>query len=378
MTGLRIAVVGLAGIGQAHLHACGMADSILTAVCDSDARALAAAAEAHHVPSFASYEELVASGVCDAVVIATPPFLHVEQVSAALAAGLHVYCEKPLAPTARQCRQLAEAADTAGRRLAVGFQHRFQRSHLAVNALLAAGELGPVHRVSMTGTNWFRPDSYFTSSPWRARWRTAGGGTLLSTAIHQLDALVSFVGLPTRVTGRAFRALHRTVEVEDDAMALLEYESGARGTVVASSVDPAGVDRLEIHGDRGSLVAEGFRLNRASFPEAISAVSATSVDPFEVIDVAWDEIVSTGGPRESFNLIVDSHRDFADAVASDRAPINHGTEASQTIELVNAIYLSSVRGATVELPLDLDAFDDAYDKLCSGRLSLPTRPGSPS
>jgi predicted dehydrogenase len=378
MTGLRIGVVGLAGIGQAHLYACGMADSTLTAVCDIDGGALAAAAEAHHVPSFASYEKLLASGMCDAVVVATPPFLHIEQVSAALAAGLHVYCEKPLAPTARRCRQLAEAADAAGRRLAVGFQHRFQRSHLAVSALLAAGELGPVHRVSMTGTNWFRPDSYFTSSPWRARWRTAGGGTLLSTAIHQIDALVSFVGLPARVTGRAFRALHRTVEVEDDAMAMLEYESGARGTLVASSVDPAGVDRLEIHGDRGSLVAEGFRLTRASFPEAVTTVSATSANPFEVVDVAWDEIVSPGGHREAFKLLVDSHRDFADAIASDRAPVNHGIEASHTIELVNAIYLSSVRGAAVELPLDLDAFDDVYDDLCSGRLSLPTRPGGPS
>ena len=171
MSPLRIGVVGLAGVGQGHLYSAAAAGGVLAAVCDVDAAALEAASTAHHVPAFTTTEELYASGTCDAVVIATPPFLHGVQVRAALDAGLHVYCEKPLAPTAREGRELADAATAAGRGLAVGFQHRFQKSHVLARSVIASGDLGPVHRVSLTGTNWVRPDSYFGSSPWRARSR---------------------------------------------------------------------------------------------------------------------------------------------------------------------------------------------------------------
>jgi predicted dehydrogenase len=342
-----------------------------------DAAALEGAATAHGVPGFATAEELFGSGTCDVVVIATPPFLHEPQVRAALDAGLHVYCEKPLAPTARQGRELVAAAAAAGRCLAVGMQHRFQSSHVLARSLLAAGALGPIHRVSLTGTNWFRPDSYFGLSPWRARWRSAGGGTLLSQAIHQIDALISFAGMPARVDARAYRALHPGVEVEDDALALLEYAGGARGTLVASNVDPAGVDRFEIHGDRGSLVGEGFGLRRASFPEPISEISANSADAFPTVDVAWEEVGTAGDSNEYFTLFVDAHRALAAAIESGRPPVNDATEAIRTLELINAIYLSAVTGRAVDLPLDLDAYDRVYADLCEGRAALPVRPGVP-
>jgi predicted dehydrogenase len=371
---LRIGIVGLAGIGQGHLYACGLAGSKLTAVCDVDAEVLKKAVAAHPVEAFGSAEELFASGACDAVVVATPPFLHAEHVRGALDSGLHVYCEKPLAPTARSCIELADAAAAARRVLAVGFQHRFQKSHVLARSLIASGSLGAIHRVSLTGTNWFRPQHYFDSSPWRARWRTAGGGTLISQAVHQIDALVSFTGLPARVYARAYRALH-PVEVEDDAMALLEYASGARGTLVASTVDPAGVDRIEVHGDRGSLVMDGFRLRRATFPDAVSAISAQSTDAFGPVDVTWEEIQAPGDQSEWFNLVVDSHRDFAAAIAGATSPTNHAREATKSVELINAIYLSSVTGRPVDLPLNLDAYDEVYADLCAGRASLPVRPG---
>ena len=374
MSELRIGIVGLAGIGQGHLYSCNQAGSKLTAVCDVDGEVLKKTAAAHPVEAFASADALFASGACDAVVVATPPFLHAQLVQDALAAGLHVYCEKPFAPTARSCLQMVDAAEAAGRCLAVGFQHRFQKSHIQARVLIEGGALGAIHRVSLTGTNWFRPQSYFDSSPWRAKWRTAGGGTLISQAVHQIDALISFAGLPARVDGRAYRALH-DAEVEDDAMALLEYPNGARGTLVASTVDPAGVDRIEVHGDRGSLVCEGFGLRQATLPDAVSSISATSTNAFDQVEVKWQEIQAPDGQTEWFNLLVDSHRDFAAAVASGTLPTNHGREATKAIELINAIYLSALRGISVDLPLDLDAYDEVYADLCEGRVSVPRRPG---
>ena len=158
-------------------------------------------------------------------------------------------------------------------------------------------------------------------------------------------------------------------------MALLEYPNGARGTLVASTVDPAGVDRIEVHGDHGSLVCEGFGLRQATLPDAVSSISATSTNAFDQVEVKWQEIQAPDGQTEWFNLLVDSHRDFAAAVASGTLPTNHGREATKAIELINAIYLSALRGISVDLPLDLDAYDEVYADLCEGRVSVPRRPG---
>jgi predicted dehydrogenase len=373
-SGLRVGIVGLAGIGQSHLWACGQGGgrsietgATLAAVCDVDGTTLARAVESHEVPGFDDIEKLLASGSCDAVVIATPPWMHEAQVMAALEAGLHVYCEKPLSPTIGHCRRLATAARDAGRVLAVGFQHRFQKSHQAALRMVSDGTLGPIYRIALTGTNWFRPTSYFTASPWRARWATAGGGVVMSQAIHQVDFLISLVGLPARVDARAYRALHPEVEVEDDVMALLEYDDGTRGTLVVSNVDPAGVDRLEVHGNLGSLIAEGFSLRQATLAVPISTASATDPNPFATVDVSWRDVEVDRHRMEHFKLYIDSLRDFATAATSGGPPTNSAEEASKSIELINAIYLSSVAGRPVELPLDADEYDRVFGDLCSGR-----------
>jgi predicted dehydrogenase len=372
-SGLRIAVVGLAGIGQSHLWACrgeNNTGATLAAICDVDETTLARAVESHGVPGFNDIEKLLSNASCDAVVIATPPAFHAPQVTAALEAGLHVYCEKPLSPTIGQCRRLATAAREARRVLAVGFQHRFQKSHQAAVHMVGEGTLGAPYRIVLTGTNWFRPTSYFTSSPWRARWAMAGGGVVMSQAIHQVDFLISLVGLPARVDARAYRALHPDVEVEDDVMALLEYENGARGTLVVSNVDPAGVDRLEVHGNLGSLIAEEFTLRQATLSVPISEAVSTDPNPFGIVQVAWSDVEVARHRMEHFNMYLDSLRDFAAAAITGTTPTNSASEASKAIELINAIYLSATAGRPVDLPLDGDEYEQIYADLCIGRRQI--------
>jgi predicted dehydrogenase len=372
-SGLRIGVVGLAGIGQSHLWACTPGNdtgATLSAVCDVDEVALSKAMAAHAVPGFDDIEKLLTSGTCDAVVIATPPFLHASQVMAALAAGLHVYCEKPLSPTIGQCGRLAAAAHDAGRVLAVGFQHRFQKSHQAAVSTVSDGTLGPIYRVGLTGTNWFRPASYFTSSPWRSRWATAGGGVVMSQAIHQVDFLISLVGMPARVDARAYRKLHPDVEVEDDVMALLEYGAGVRGTLVVSNNDPAGVDQLQVHGDLGSLIAEGFTLRHATLAVPISEAAATDPNPFGTVGVSWSDVAVERRRMEEFNLYRDSLRDFAAAATSGGVATNSADKASETIELINAIYLSAITDHPVALPLHASEYERVYADLCAGQRQI--------
>jgi predicted dehydrogenase len=313
---------------------------------------------------------LYESGIADAVILATPPSTHVPLVRDALAAGLHVYCEKPFVADAADGYALGEQARAAGLVVQVGFQYRFQPSYTRVHTMIEAGSVGPIFRCALVATNWFRPQDYFEAAGWRKEWRHAGGGVLMNQAIHQLDAMLWFTGLPARVTARASRARH-DIEVEDDVMALLEFPNGGRGTIVASTVDPVGADRMEIHGERCSLMMDGHALRVGSFEGPAQKLSDESTNHFDRVPVTWEDIdvppVSEGG----YDYMMDAHRDFVGAITESRAPLITPEEGTRAIEVANAVYLSAISGESVELPLAADAYAPSYSRLSTADIELP-------
>lgn len=372
---MRVAVVGLAGMGGTHVRLASRMETYeLTAVCDIVPETLDRVATATGAKPFSSTDELFASGVADAVVIATPPVLHLAQVRAALDAGLHVYCEKPMTCTVDEADELAAAAEASGRAVQVGFQHRFQHSFATAKEIIDRGEVGGVFRANLTSTNWFRPQAYFDARPWRGRWTAAGGGVLMNQAIHHVDAYLWMVGMPTRVTAHAWCARHRA-EVEDDVLATLEFAGGGRGMIVASTTDPIGTDRLEVHGELGSLVASGRTLRFGKLPQGAQEISDTCPDAFPHVEVAWHDIEPDGKPVTFNEFVSANHADFQDAAAAGRPGRNNPREAARAIELAGAIYLSACRGEPVGVPLDRVAYRDLYAKLCAGEVGLATTPG---
>jgi predicted dehydrogenase len=370
---IRLGVVGVAGIGQAHLFAGSMLPEYeLMAACDIVNGAREKAAADFGVTPFADANELFTSGAVDAVAIATPPATHAALVARALDAGLHVYCEKPLMPTAAACREVERLARAADRVVQVGLQFRFQRSARAAYDLIQSGAIGEIFRADLAATNWFRSQQYFATAPWRGTWRMAGGGVLMSQAVHQIDTLVWLADLPSRVTAWARRARHRA-EVEDDVVAFLEYPNGARGTLVASTTDPVGVDTVTVHGDRGTLSIEGFRLRRATFGDGtLGAQQLTdeSTEDFDVIPVEWGDVVEPGGKSEWFDMMLDCHRDFVAAIREGRPAANPPAAASRSIELINALYLSALRGEPVTLPIPASEYETVFEALSNGEREL--------
>jgi predicted dehydrogenase len=367
---LRVGVVGVNGIGQAHLWALHAIDELtLAAVCDIDEPRQVKASLDHRVQGFNSASEMYASGAIDAVVIATPAGTHAELARDALTAGLHVYCEKPVTPVADDALALAALADERGLVFQVGFQFRFHKGYAAMRELVA--ELGPVRRVHVTACNWFRAQRYFDASPWRATWRMAGGGVLMNQAVHQLDALVATVGPPARVRGEVRNALHHA-EVEDDAVAQLEWQNGARGTLVASLCEPAGGERFEIQCARGALtLVDGYDVRVARHDDAQQLVDEYP-DEYPTEPVDWTKIEVPRAKSEWFDMMLDAHREFAAAVAERRAPLVDGREGAQSVMLANAISLSSLRGTAVDLPLEEGAYRPVFEELASGRRLLPS------
>jgi predicted dehydrogenase len=369
---VRVAVVGVAGIGQAHLFAVGAVEGMtLAGVFDVDAERAAKAASDHGTLAFATFETLCTSGEVDAVVVATPPATHERLTHDALHAGLHVYCEKPFTPAAGAGMRLGALAADRGLTVQVGLQFRHHHGYAAARKLVV-GEVGEVFRANLVATNWFRAQAYFDASPWRATWKGSGGGILLTQAIHQLDALLTMVGMPQRVQAHWYRANH-AAEVEDEVVALLEWPNGARGTLSASLNDPAGRELIEVHGDRGAVQCHGYDVRHVTY-ESAHHLTRTSAEEFPDITVEWEPVTVTRKSSEWFDMMLDCHRDFLGAIRDGRPSSVPPAEGSRVIEFVNALYHSAARHEAVELPLSSSDYDETYERLCEGSLAVPGAP----
>lgn len=230
---LRAAVIGCGDISTQHLAAiralAGQGVARLAAVVDSDRNRRAEAADAHHVPGYETLGDLIAAGGADVVHLCTPHSEHAKLAEEALAAGLHVLTEKPLAHTLGDAERLIEVAGRAwaerGTQLGVCFQNRYNAPVEAMRALLDGGSLGAVLAAQAT-VMWHRPAEYYAARPWRGTWAGSGGGLLMNQAIHTLDLLQWLVGPARVVDGRASaRALGGEIEVEDTADIVLEHSA---------------------------------------------------------------------------------------------------------------------------------------------------------
>lgn len=249
------AVVGLGDISSLHLEAICTAPAIeLVGVCDVDPARVAAVSERWGVPGFGSVEELLASVRPDVVHVTTPHFQHVPVACAALAAGVHVLTEKPVAHTVAEAERLRAAASTSSSRVGVVLQNRYNPTSIALRTALDAGAIGrPVG--ARAAVWWHRDAAYYAASPWRGRWTEAGGGVLINQAIHTLDLLLWFLGDAVNVRGRAATlTLGNHIEVEDTATIVLDHASGVRSTFFATNTHSTNDDvELRIDGQTGSL-----------------------------------------------------------------------------------------------------------------------------
>jgi predicted dehydrogenase len=364
---MRVGVIGTNGIGQAHLFVVASLDEMtLAAACDVNEQAANDTAKNYGVRAFTDARELYSSGEVEAVVIATPPGTHAQLTRDALDAGLHVYCEKPFTPTSDEGYELAAYARDRKRTLAVGLQFRYHKGYAAMRDALA--ELGELRRASLVATNWFRAQQYFRASPWRATWKVAGGGVLMSQAVHQVDALIAAAGMPVRVRGRIGDTAHDAA-VEDEAIAELEWANGARGTIVASLTEPAGIERFELVGTRGTVtLADGYDVRVARHDDVAQLITEYPDEYPPEGSTVWEPLTVERSKREWIDMMFDAHREFGRAAAAGAEPAISATVGSQCVELANAIYLCACTHAEwVELPLSRGAYPPVFNKLASGR-----------
>jgi len=369
-TKVRFGVVGLGVMGRRHaatLASPRERDFCLAAVADCAPELAQKAADTFNVPGFTDPQEMFDSGLIDAVLVATPHYLHPAQTISAARAGLHVLCEKPLAAAVGPAR--AMIAECRKRRVAFGamLQMRTRAIMKKMRRIAASGRLGTIYHVSMTCSNWYRTQAYYDSGSWRGTWDGEGGGIMLNQAPHSLDLFQWIGGMPTRIMAMLSTRLHK-IEVENVAHVICRYEQPKSGSLYLTSAEVPGTDRLALCGDKGTLVFEDgkLRLGRLSRPISRHVFECPEASADDIIPprCTWRAVKISGPPGGEHVRVI---RAFARHVLRGTDMVANGAEAINELEISNAVYLSGFSARAVDLPVDAGAMDRLLARLARQR-----------
>ena len=345
---VRIGVVGLGNMGGTHARDIreGKIPRLeLAAVSDVDA---ARAEKFPGVPSFPTPEAMIESGLLDAILIATPHYSHTPLGIAALKKGLHVLVEKPISVHKADAEKLIAAHTDKTRIFAAMFNQRTDPRYATLRQMIRDGSLGQIRRVQWTVTDWFRTNAYYASGGWRATWQGEGGGVLLNQCPHNLDLLFWLFGVPKSV--RAFCRLgqYHDIEVEDDVTAYLEYPEGHTATFITSTGEAPGTNRLEIAAEKGRVVVEGNTVVFIENEVGMSEFSRTTTEGFARPKTTERLIPFDGNGRQHLGVM----ENFTEAILDGKPLLAPAEEGIHSVQLANAMLLSSHENRTVEFPLD--------------------------
>lgn len=335
---IRLAVIGLGMASKPHLAALRQLapDVEVAGIFARSPERRAEVAAATGWPAFDGLEAVCSSNA-DGVIVITPPNARQEIVGALARAGKAVLMEKPVERTLAAASDLVSLCEASGVPLAMVLQHRFRAGAEALRELVEGGTLGRIH-LARVSVPWWRDQSYY-DAPGRGSLETDGGGVLLTQAIHFLDLMLSLTGPVSEVSAlTATTPLHR-METEDFASAGLLFESGAAGSVVATTAAfPGRAETLELDCDNASVRLEAGELVVSWRDGRVERVG---------------EVTGTGGGSDPMDFPCDWHRDliadFAAALRDNRAPRITGRDALEVHRLIEAIARSAREGRRVRV-----------------------------
>ena len=343
-TELRIGVVGAGGIAAAHLQSIGpKVGARAVAIADVNVAAARERAEKAGIPAvYEDYRDLIADPQVDAVLVCVPNFLHAPVSIAALKAGKHVLCEKPMATTVADARQMVEVAKANQRTLMLGQHYRYIAEVRKAKELIAQGVLG---RIYFAKTGWIRRKGIPGWGSWFTQKERSGGGCLIDIGVHMLDVAWYLMGSPApeRVLGATFaefgpkrrglggwgtRNDQGTFDVEDLASAIVRFRTGSALTVDVSwaAHHP---DKIWLHlmGEKGGITLFDGPLTVYTEENGEQRQWQPEVQKDETREVLW--------------------RHFVHCCRTGARPISSGEEGLEVTRMLRAIYESAESGGSV-------------------------------
>jgi predicted dehydrogenase len=370
MEKIKVGIVGCGKVSDLHAAALKNAPAAqFAAICSRSPDKAKQYAERYGVKGFCDIGEMIASGV-EAAIVCTPHPAHRDAAVVALEAGAHVLVEKPLASTLQDCDDMLAVAKKAGVKLGMVGQRRFYAPAQRMRRAIDEGKIGrpALGVVQMLG---WRDQNYYRSDPWRGQWRTEGGGVLVNQSPHQIDLLQWFMGPVDTLFGAWSNLNHPYIEVEDSAVAVIRFQSGALGNILVSNAQKPGLfGKVHVHGQNGASV--GVQTDGgAMFIAGMSSVAEPPVNDLwtvpgeEAMLEQWkqqDSDLFNGLPDATVHYFQLQISDFLQAVIGDRKPLISGEDGRRTVEIFTAIYRSQRTGAPIKFPLKPEAADLDYSQ----------------
>lgn len=359
MEKLKTGIIGCGKVGDFHAKAYAqLPNSAFTAVCDASPERAQSFADRYGVKAYTDIAEMCRTEGLDVVSVCTPHPLHAAPAIAAADCGCNVLIEKPLASSLEDCDAIIAAEQRNRVTIGTMVQRRFYRPCMRIHKAIEDGKLGkPVlGKVVMHG---WRDEAYYGSDPWRGTWKGEGGGVLVNQAPHQLDLLLWYMGEVDEVYGVWKNLNHPYIEVEDTAVAVVKFKSGAVGSIVVSnSQNPALYGKVHIFGDNGA--AAGVQTDGgAMFIAGMSSITEPPVNDLWTVP-GEEEMLPVWKQEDSdfFNSVDSMYyyhqeqiNDFLTAIQNHTKPLVDAAEGRRTVELFTAIYRSTRDNCVVKFPL---------------------------
>ncbi|MBQ4510700.1 MAG: Gfo/Idh/MocA family oxidoreductase [Clostridia bacterium] len=329
MNNVRVGIVGIGVIGTAHAYtiyennATGLS---LSALCDIDTKCIERLkGEFKDVPVFTDYKKMIKSGLIDAVIIATPHYLHPVIAEFAFKNKLHVLSEKPICVYTLSMKKAFKAHKKSGKLYATMLNQRTNKLFMLAKEMVDRGDIGSLIKNRYVITNWYRTQEYYDSGNWRGTWRGEGGGVLTNQAPHNLDIWQYICGMPVSLKAQCFEGKYHSIEVEDEAIIYAQYENGATGEFITSTGIQNGVNSFEIQGDKGKITIEKGKLILEKDGQATS----------------FDD--------EEYNGHLNILKNFANAILHGEKLIAPASESVNQVIISNGAYLSSWKNQQIDI-----------------------------
>ncbi len=357
MDQVRIGIIGIGNMGSAHAT-CIFEGRIkglkLTAVCDNDPGRLLWAQEqfGEQVQRFSEYQQLLGSGLIDAVLIAVPHPLHPIMAIESFRHELHVLTEKPAGIDTLHVRLMNRAAEESDCVFGIMYNQRTNPLYAKLRELVREGSLGEMKRLVWIITNWYRSQAYYDSGSWRATWDGEGGGVLMNQCPHNLDLWQWIAGMPRRIRGFCHYGKYHHIEVEDDVTAYAEYDNGATAVFIASTGEFPGTNRLEISGTKGKAVIENGTLKFYGLQEDEREICFHTKEGFPNLEVKEQSFLQEEKDSAHAGIL----QNFTNSILFGEPLLAPGQEGLNGLSISNAIYLSDWMEEWVELPMDEELY----------------------
>jgi predicted dehydrogenase len=338
---MKIGIIGSGMIAETHARAIkAITGSTLHSVYNHRIEGARKLAGKFGVSAHADLEAFLADRELEMVTICTPSGAHFEPALAAIEAGKHVIVEKPLEVTLERVDALISAAQQHGVTLASILNRRFNPAMEAFKTAVDAGRF--LHLASASCyVKWFRDQAYYDSAAWRGTWLLDGGGVLMNQAIHAIDSLIHLAGPVAAVQANCACLAHHGIEVEDSAVAIVEFTNGARGVIEGSTCSwsehghPA---RLQLTGTGGSvfMADESFEIWDFKEKKAEDESIRTTLMRSGIQGLGANIPSAIGVESHQLNF-----QDFIQAILENREPSTSARVARRSIAVILAIYQSA-------------------------------------